>query len=210
MTAVWFAAPSCAQNTQESRPAISTTPVQSDQPGTPLKSEPAGTSLKSEPSGALLKPELAGAPVKSEPNGTLLKSEPAGAPIKSEPAGALLPPELSGTPVKQEPARQEKISTVYELRKKHRAAITELKNSQAEEIAVLRESLKSKPQSEIRRAMKARKAGQSASLKALRDANKAEMAQLKKDHPGIGEQVDKNTTPKILPSAASHEPPQVP
>ena len=56
----------------------------------------------------------------------------------------------------------------------------ELRKKQIEEIKALRESLKGKPQSEIRNAVEAKKAEQRAAIKAQQSVDKAEAAKFKK------------------------------
>ena len=202
--AVWFAPIAAAQNSPVAGQSATLAPAQPDQPGTPLKPELAGTPIQSEPTGTTLKSESPGTALKSEPPGTPVRSEAAGTPPKPEPPGTALKPEPSGIPVQSEatgtlakpelpltpgrpaPAgtssRPEKITTLSELRKKHRTSVAELKNRQAEEIKTLRESLKEKPQADIRKAVKIKKAEQTAALKVLRDANWSEIIQFKKDH----------------------------
>ncbi|MFA7009518.1 MAG: hypothetical protein WC204_11725 [Elusimicrobiales bacterium] len=59
----------------------------------------------------------------------------------------------------------------------------ELRRKQIEEIKALRESLKGKPQSEIRNAVEAKKAEQRAAIKAQQGVDKDEAAKFKKGHP---------------------------
>ena len=67
--------------------------------------------------------------------------------------------------------------TLDELRKTHSEAVTALKTKQADDIKILRESLKGKSQAGIRRAVKIKKIEQDAALKTLRTSNRAELSQ---------------------------------
>jgi hypothetical protein len=153
-----------------------------------LKSEPSGTTLKSEPPGAPVQSEAAGTLPKPEPPGTPLKPDLAGTPTKSEPPGTLDHPVSTATL-----ARPEQKMTLSELRKKHSVSVTELKNRQVEEIKALRESFKGKLQVGIRKAVKIKKAEQNTALKALQDANRAEIVQFRKDHTQPIKQGEDNT-----------------
>lgn len=86
--------------------------------------------------------------------------------------------------------------TMHDLQKKHGAAVAELQKNQAAEIKALKESLKGKPQAEIKKALGDKKAEHQNAMKALRDSNRAEMAQYKKDHPAPMKHHGRKAEPK--------------
>lgn len=75
------------------------------------------------------------------------------------------------------------VVTIEQLRKKHIDAVAELKKKHIDEVKALRESLKGKPQADIRKAIEAKKAEQKTAFKELEKTNKAEIEQFRKDHP---------------------------
>jgi 3-oxoacyl-ACP reductase-like protein len=81
------------------------------------------------------------------------------------------------------PAAQPAKMTLNDLKKKHIDAVATLKKQQLDEIKALRDSMKGKPKTDIRKAVEAKKAEQKTALKELDKANKAEIAQYRKDHP---------------------------
>ena len=199
---LWFVLPACAQDMQTSTSAAAS-PVRPDQVGTPLKPELPGTPTQSGRTGTILEPAPTGAAVKAEQPGLPVKSEAAGTPEGSKPAGTQLAPEPSGTPTVSEstaapvvlPLLPEKKITLYALRKKQADALAALKKEQTKEIKKLRENLKGKPQPDIKKAVRIKRAEQERVLKDLENFIAAETAQFVKDQPEPAQQGG-NTTGK--------------
>ena len=97
------------------------------------------------------------------------------------------------------PAQPEKKMTMDELRKKHIDAVAELRKKHIDEIKALKESLKGKPQGDIRKAIEAKKVEHKAAIKELQKANKAEIEQFRKDNPRPAK---KDLMKKVKPEAA--------
>ncbi|MBU0986782.1 MAG: hypothetical protein KKH68_05965 [Proteobacteria bacterium] len=74
-------------------------------------------------------------------------------------------------------------ATIEELKKLHKQTLTELKRKQREELRALKNRLKASSWEEKHNAVVAKRKEHRSARKTLKDANKKEMAQFKKDHP---------------------------
>lgn len=114
----------------------------------------------------------------------------------AQPAAAAPAPTEPAMPAAVAQAPAETKETFAALKKKHIDAVAELRKRNIDEIQALKAGMKGKPAAEIRKAVEAKRAEHKTALKALHAANKAEMAQFKKDHPEMMKKMGKGKADK--------------